>query len=292
MAAAASHSETLSLGPLCQEGCEVCRDSTPGDSSVDFLRVSGRFEVTVQQLLAFCWALPLALHMALGHGISPLVFLPLCPCWVHCFGKEIVLPLHTGLLAKRALSPLSCPSCWNLLKLDRGLNFSELALEFCLLLFWQEEWGNLSPAAFLPCTARQLLGYAAHHHLSEEISLMFLWSVFRSMGRRQLGRRGAKVENSRDGAGERLLTRCENERWNHLEVPKPSEWRDIGDCSEAKPFSSLELWDEWPKDLERWAWISLSIHQDIPALCQALKLFVDPLHWFLGLKSAKEPSLR
>lgn len=66
MATAASHSEILGLGPLGQGDCEVCRDSTPGESSVDFWRVSGRLEVTVEQLLMLFWSLQLALHMAWG----------------------------------------------------------------------------------------------------------------------------------------------------------------------------------------------------------------------------------
>lgn len=63
------------------------------------------------------------------------------------------------------------------------------------------------------------------------------------------------------------------------------EWRDIiGDCSKAVSFPLLGSWPEWAKDLEMWPWISLSIHQVIPALCWALKLHVDPLHWFLRLE--------
>lgn len=66
MATAASHSEVLGLRPLGQEDCEVCRDSIPGNSSVDFLE-------GVRETCSDCTAAPgtllgfaLALHMAWG----------------------------------------------------------------------------------------------------------------------------------------------------------------------------------------------------------------------------------
>ena len=65
----------------------------------------------------------------------------------------------------------------------------------------------------------------------------------------------------------------------------PSEWRDItAHCSEVRSLPLLGSWAKWPKDLEIWPWISLSIHVGILSLCQAPKLHVDSLYWFLRLE--------
>lgn len=201
MAAAASQGEILVSGALGWEAPEICRSSTPGDSPTDYLEGVGKAS-------SDCTAVPRAvlssatcLPYGLGPVTSSLFLLPLCPSWVRCVGREITLLLHIGqtlLLAKRALSPLSCPQlgpCFpqQLASAWTGRRTALLwarSVEFCLSLFWQEELLSLSPIKYPPSTTRQSLDCVVHHHLGTETFLTFLWLVFRLTGGEATGKEG------------------------------------------------------------------------------------------------------
>lgn len=74
-----SQGEILGLGALGQETPKVCRSSTPGDSPTDYLEGVGEASSDCGAAPGALLSSATCLPYGLGHGISPLFLLPLCP---------------------------------------------------------------------------------------------------------------------------------------------------------------------------------------------------------------------